>query len=544
MSGIYDAVIVGGGHNALVAAAYLAGAGKRVIVLERLGHLGGAAVSERPWPGVDARLSRYSYLVSLLPPQIIRDLDLRRRRYSSDRPDPVDATRGLLVDNADAVATTASFLRAAGDAREAERFAAFSDRLLPLAATVFPTMTEPLRRESYMRGLVGDADLWESLTIRPLGALLRASLQSDLARGVALTDGLIETFSHADDSSLRQNRCFLYHVIGGGTGDWDVPVGGMGSVSGALEGAARAAGAELRTHAPVEAIDPDGVVRLASGEEIAGRLVLSGVGPAVLERLIGAGGGGGRVGGGPGEGAAGVEASAAGVAKAGRIDSFDPPEGAQVKINLLLRRLPRLRDPEVSPEAAFAGTFHINETMTQLDDAYAAAAGGGIPSPLPAEIYCHSLTDPTILGPELQAAGAHTLTLFGLQVPHRLAADADADAYRDTLLRAAQVSLDSVLAEPIMDCVYRAPDGSACIEVKTTTDLEHALGMAGGDIFHGALAWPWAGDDEPLDTPAARWGVATAHERVLVCGSGARRGGAVSGLGGHNAARAALELLG
>lgn len=154
MSGVYDAVIVSGGHNALVAA-YLAGAGKRVIVLERLGHLGGAAVSERPWPGVDARLSRYSYLVSLLPPQIIRDLDLqldlRRRRYSSYTPDPVDATRGLLVDNADAVATTASFLRAAGDAREAERFAAFSDRLLPLAATVFPTMTEPLRRESYMR---------------------------------------------------------------------------------------------------------------------------------------------------------------------------------------------------------------------------------------------------------------------------------------------------------------------------------------------------------------------------------------------------------
>ncbi|WP_281653193.1 NAD(P)-binding protein, partial [Microbacterium aurum] len=242
MSGIYDAVIVGGGHNALVAAAYLAGAGKRVIVLERLGHLGGAAVSERPWPGVDARLSRYSYLVSLLPPQIIRDLDLRRRRYSSYTPDPLDATRGLLVDNADAVATTASFLRATGDAREAERFAAFSDRLLPLAAAVFPTMTEPLRRESDMRGLVGDADLWESLTTRPVGVLLRASLQSDLARGVALTDGLIGTFSHADDPSLRQNRCFLYHVIGGGTGDWDVPVGGMGSVSGALEGAARAAG--------------------------------------------------------------------------------------------------------------------------------------------------------------------------------------------------------------------------------------------------------------------------------------------------------------
>jgi len=534
MSGIYDAVIVGGGHNALVAAAYLAGAGKRVIVLERLGHLGGAAVSERPWPGVDARLSRYSYLVSLLPAQIIRDLDLqldlRRRRYSLYTPDPADPTRGLLVDNADAAATTASFLRATGDAREAARFAALSDRLLPLAAAVFPTMTEPLRRESDVRRLAGDADLWDALTRRPLGELLRASLQSDLARGVALTDGLIGTFSHADDPSLRQNRCYLYHVIGGGTGDWDVPVGGMGSVSGALERAARAAGAELRTHAPVEAIDPDGVVRLASGEEVAGRLVLSGVGPAVLERLLGAGGA--------------SAAGAAGVAKAGGIDTSSPPEGAQVKINLLLRRLPRLRDTQVSPEAAFAGTFHINETMTQLDDAYATAAAGGIPSPLPAEIYCHSLTDPSILGPELQAAGAQTLTLFGLQVPHRLTADADADAYRDAVLDAAQASLDSVLAEPIADCVYRARDGSACIEVKTTADLESALGMAGGDIFHGPLAWPWAADDDPLDTPAARWGVATGHERVLLCGSGARRGGAVSGIGGHNAAMAALELLG
>ncbi|WP_312678208.1 NAD(P)/FAD-dependent oxidoreductase [Microbacterium sp.] len=542
MSGIYDAVIVGGGHNALVAAAYLAGAGKRVIVLERLCHLGGAAVSERPWPGVDARLSRYSYLVSLLPARIIRDLDLqldlRRRRYSSYTPDPADPTRGLLVDNADAAATTASFLRATGDAREAARFAALSDRLLPLAAAVFPTMTEPLRRESDVRRLAGDADLWDALTRRPLGELLRASLQSDLARGVALTDGLIGTFSHADDPSLRQNRCYLYHVIGGGTGDWDVPVGGMGSVSGALERAARAAGAEMRTHAPVEAIDPDGVVRLASGEEVAGRLVLSGVGPAVLERLLGAGGASAA-----GADVAGV-AGTAGVAKAGGIDTSSPPEGAQVKINLLLRRLPRLRDTQVSPEAAFAGTFHINETMTQLDDAYATAAAGGIPSPLPAEIYCHSLTDPSILGSDLQAAGAQTLTLFGLQVPHRLTADADADAYRDAVLDAAQASLDSVLAEPIADCVYRAPDGSACIEVKTTADLESALGMAGGDIFHGPLAWPWAADDDPLDTPAARWGVATGHERVLLCGSGARRGGAVSGIGGHNAAMAALELLG
>ena len=268
--------------------------------------------------------------------------------------------------------------------------------------------------------------------------MLRDSFATDIARGIALTDGLIGTFSSADDASLRQNRCFLYHVIGGGTGDWDVPVGGMGRVSAELERAARESGAELRTDAEVVAITPDGEVEVGGvrPETLRGRLVLSGVGPAVLDRLL--------------ERASGR-----------RRGTAEAPEGAQVKVNMLLRRLPRLRDDRVAPEAAFAGTFHINETMSQLDDAYAVAAGGGIPNPLPAEIYCHSLTDPSILGAELRAEGAQTLTLFGLQVPHRLVAEQDRDAARAALLEAAQRSLDSVLAEPIADCVYEAPDGIA-----------------------------------------------------------------------------------
>jgi phytoene dehydrogenase-like protein len=218
------------------------------------------------------------------------------------------------------------------------------------------------------------------------------------------------------------------------------------------------------------------------------------------------------------------------------------PEGAQVKVNMLLTRLPRLRDDRVSPQAAFAGTFHINETMAQLDAAYTRAAGGGIPDPLPAEIYCHSLTDPSILGDELREAGAQTLTLFGLHVPHRLVTGRDAGAVHDELLEAVQRSLDSVLAEPIADVLAETPDGSPCIELRTTADLEDGLAMRGGDIFHGALSWPWLDADEPMG-PAERWGVATAHERILVCGSGAARGGAVSGVGGHNAASAALEIL-
>lgn len=515
----YDVVIVGGGHNALVAATYLATSGYRTVVLERLAQVGGAAVSEEPWPGVTARLSRYSYLVSLFPQRIIDDLGLslplRRRRYSSYTPDPSNPTRGILVDGGDERATAESFTRTTGDRAEAARFAQFYDALAPVARRVFATVTEPLPRESELRASL-DPALWDALTARPLGELIERSLTSDLARGIALTDGLIGTFARSDDASLAPNRCFLYHVIGGGTGDWDVPVGGMGTVSRALERAARAAGAEIRTGVTVASVTPDGIVETEAGGTVRGRLVLSGVGPAVLHDLLRTGG---------------VDAGEA-----------PRPEGAQLKVNMLLTRLPRLRDT-VDPVAAFSGTFHINETMSQLDAGYDAAASGRLPDPLPAEVYCHSLTDPSILSPALQAQGAQTLTLFGLHVPHRLVANEDPDGVRERLLAAAERSLDSVLAEPIANCLATTASGEACIEARTTSDLERSLAMRGGDIFHGALDWPWAENSERIDSPAQRWGVATAHDGILVCGSGARRGGAVSGIAGHNAAMAAREIL-
>jgi phytoene dehydrogenase-like protein len=212
-----------------------------------------------------------------------------------------------------------------------------------------------------------------------------------------------------------------------------------------------------------------------------------------------------------------------------------------VKVNLMLRRLPRLRDDAVTAEQAFGGTFHINETWTQLAAGYDRAAGGQIPDPLPCEIYCHSLTDPSILSPGLRESGAQTLTVFGLHTPHQLAAGTDPGALRARLTDAVLESVNSVLAEPIQDILMRDAQGRECIEAKTTLDLEQTLGMTGGNIFHGALSWPFADDDEPRETPAQRWGVATAHNRILLCGSGSRRGGAVSGIGGHNAAMAVLE---
>jgi phytoene dehydrogenase-like protein len=211
-----------------------------------------------------------------------------------------------------------------------------------------------------------------------------------------------------------------------------------------------------------------------------------------------------------------------------------------VKVNLLVSRLPALHDPAVRPEVAFAGTLHVNECLSQLDDAHAAALAGAVPDRLPCEVYCHSLTDPTILAPALAAAGAHTLTVFGLQVPGWAITPATAAAWRDRLQRAVLASLGSVLAEPVEDLLLTDAAGRPCIETRTTVDLEESLGMPGGHIFHGPLAWPFVESDAPRDTPAHRWGVATAHPRVLVCGAGAVRGGGVSGIGGQNAAMAVL----
>jgi phytoene dehydrogenase-like protein len=207
---------------------------------------------------------------------------------------------------------------------------------------------------------------------------------------------------------------------------------------------------------------------------------------------------------------------------------------------MVLRRLPRLRDDSVTAEQAFGGTLHVNETWAQLDAAYSRAVAGALPDPLPCEIYCHSLTDPSVLSPALRDSGAQTLTVFGLHTPHSLFRADKPDRVRDALTDAVLRSLNSVLAEPIQDVLMNDSNGLRCIETKTTLDLEHTLRMTGGNIFHGALCWPFADDDDPLDTPARQWGVATAHERIMLCGSAARRGGAVSGIGGHNAAMAVL----
>jgi len=503
-----DVTVVGGGHNGLVAACYLARAGRRVVVLEGSDHFGGATFSTRVFPDHDARLSQYSYLVSLLPDRIVADLGLRlrtlSRTVSSCSPLPDDPSRALVVARGpDQSGTRASMRAVTGSDAEFERWTSFYDDLSRLAARVAPTLTEPLLDEAGFRAVVGDDRLYEEFVTTPIGETVARRLSHDLTRGVALTDALIGTDAALGD--LLANRCFLYHLIGNGTGEWKVPVGGMGALVDDLVRVATDAGVDLRLNSPVCALEvgPRAArVTTTTGDSFVAGHVLWAASPAGL-------------------------ATVAGLAAPGARD------GCQVKVNMLLERLPRLRSG-VPPASAFAGTFHVAETMTNLERAHASARTGALPDPLPFEAYCHTLTDPSVLGPEIRAAGWHALTVFTMCSPAALF-DGDNRGLAATALDRVLSGFATVLEDDLLECLAHNRDGTPCIEVKTPLDLEE-IGMRRGNIFHGDLQWPFASD-----APPGQWGVETGIERVLLAGAGAQRGGGVSGIPGQNAAMAVLR---
>lgn len=496
-----DVVIVGGGHNALVASIYLARAGKSVVLLERLPHVGGAAVSAKAFAEHDARLSRYSYLVSLMPQQLIDELGLRLELRSRDTASytPYEGG-GLLVETVPGPATEESFRALTGSDDDLAAWRSFYAEVATLAQAIAPTLLSPLPHIGDLRDQVEMA-IWTDLVDEPIGTAIERRFSNDLVRGVVATDALIGTFASLHDPTLVQNKCFLYHLIGNGTGEWRVPVGGMGAVTGELERVARAAGVDIRTDAAVTAISARAAGATVTGADFSLETswVLSGVAPYVLAGLLG--------------------------------QPLPPkPSGSQFKINLLVSRLPQLKSG-IDPAVAFAGTFHLGESMSELETAHAEASAGSLPSRAAGELYCHTLTDRTILGPELAATTAQTLTYFGLHTPGEVLPDeAAAERAYEQFIEA----LDKHLVEPITPLIL-------AVEHKTPGQIEEALAMPGGHIFHGDLQWPWLEEGEKARRTGEEWGVSIGLPRVLLCGSGARRGGAVSGIAGHNAAHAILD---
>jgi phytoene dehydrogenase-like protein len=524
MKSRYDVVILGAGHNGLVAASYLGRAGLSVLLLEKNDYIGGATTSQKVFPDYDARLSRYSYLVSLFPEKIIRDLglnlELRRRVTASFTPYVQNERQdGLLLSNVSEEMSRQSMFELTGNYTEYEQMKKFYSLSRVFAERVWDTMLEPLIAKEELRRRFDVDDVsrqaWRSLAEEPLGRAIERYLQNDLVRGLVFTDAKIGVLTHPHDPSLVQNRCFLYHLIGNKTGEWKVPVGGMGAVANELERAAREAGAEILTNINLRALDVSGKNRTVEfevegkRETVGAQYLLANFGRNVLAKFVG---------------------------KLYQPDSTD--EGSVFKINMLLRHLPKLKATRYAAAEAFCGTFHSDERYQQMNVSYDQACAGRLPDKTPCEVYCHTLTDDSILAPELREKGFHTMTLFGLDTPWSLFAR-DNKTMRKLAEKKFLESMNQWLEEPLEDCLAVARDGSLCIESKSPVDIEDALGMYHGNIFHNAPTFPFAETKKRAGT----WGVETEYENVFLCGSSALRGGAVSGIPGHNAAMKVLEMI-
>ena len=500
----YDVVIAGAGHNGLVAANYLAKAGKKVLILEAQEQIGGATQSVKAFEDYDARLSRYSYLIALLPDKIVKDLGLSftnlSRNISSFSP---FEDSGLLVSRQWDQRTADSFKALTGNDHEAQAWQEFYSEIEKFAARIAPTLLEPLKSKAELNTQIAMPQVWDQLIENPIGHVITEKFKHDLVRGVVLTDALIGTLTSA--YGMQANNCFLYHLIGNGSGEWKVPQGGMGAFVSELHRVAISNGVEIECSAKVIDIDADdsGVqVTDINNRKFQASHFLSNAAPEFVSE---------------------------------KIENRNSLEGSQIKINMLLKRLPKLKSG-IDPKLAFAGTLHLNESFTELERAYDQAVMGNIPAVIPAEMYCHTLTDPSILSSELQEEGFQTLTLFGLHTPATAFEESNKETTKLVMQKAIE-GLNSYLAEPLEEVLAISKDGRPCIEAKSPLDLEADLFLPRGNIFHKDLALPFAEHSDDV----GKWGVESNLPNVFICGASAKRGGGVSGIPGHNAAMAVLE---
>lgn len=521
----YDAIVVGGGHNGLACAAYLGRAGLRTLVLERRHVVGGAAVTETPWPGY--RVSTLSYVVSLLLPEVVRELRLEQHGYRvwEMTPDyfvPFPDGRHLMV-WADAERNAREFARFS--AHDAKAYAAFDDFLSRMARVLRPLLnvTPPSVGARTPADLANQSRLawhFRGLGAKGVGELVRLMTQStadllddwfesDEVKTALCSQGAIGAW--AGPYTPGTAYVLLHHWMGeidGHLGAWGVVRGGMGAISDALAAAAREHGAVIRTEAPVARIVTDGTARaratgvvLASGEELRAPIVVAAVHPrTALLDLVDRGSLPDDV----------VEA----------MERFRSRSGT-VKINLAVGELPNFTAyPGTTAGPQHGGTIELCHSMRYLEDAWDEAKAGR-PSARPySEVVIPTVYDDSVAPP-----GKHVLHCFAQYVPASWAEpghEAEVEAFADRVVE---------------ELTELAPNLRGAIEHRQVIgpwEMEREYGLVGGCIHHGDLTLDQLFSWRPLPGYAD---YRSPVDGLYLCSAGTHPGGGVMAAAGRNAAR-------
>jgi phytoene dehydrogenase-like protein len=529
---VYDAAIVGGGHNGLVCAAYLAASGLSVCVLEARGVVGGAAVTEEFHPGF--RNSTASYTVSLLDPQVIHDLrlaahglDIVERPFSNFLPLPGPA---YLKVGGGVAATQAEVARfSARDAERLPQYYAMLDRVADVLREIvhvtppnvrqgrrdLATFVEMVKLSRRFRSLdlAARRDVVDLFT-KSAGEILDRWFESDPIKAAFGFDAVVGNFQspYAPGSAY----VLLHHVFGevnGKRGQWGHARGGMGAITQAMARECERRGVTLRTNAPVARIVVERGraqgAALVSGEVVAARRVIANVNPRLLfERLVD-----------PGD----VDADFR-----RRMDAYRCGSGT-FRMNVALSELPdftALPGTRASPH--HASGIVVAPTLRYMEQAYFDARTSGWSRAPIVELLIPSVVDDT-----LAPAGQHVASLFCQHVHPDVAQvrpGATWDDFRDEVADLMIATVDAV-----------APNFRRCVlgrRALTPLDLEREFGLVGGDIFHGALALDQLFSTRPvLGNADYRMPI----RGLYLCGSGAHPGGGVTGIPGRNAAREVLR---
>jgi len=523
--GSFQVIIVGGGHNGLVASAYLARAGRRVLVLEARELVGGCAVTEEIWPGY--RVSTASYLASLMQEKVVRDLELERFGYRVDAKDPAffspfpDGSHLFMwQDRQKTLAEIAKFSKRDAEAypkyeAHLERLAIVAESLLLTTPPDFPPsgvgdFIEYLRLLGRLRGLSRNEMVGLVKVFTQSAAdLLDEWFESEQLKVTLATDGVIG--ANGGPRSPGTAYILLHHCMGGVNGHrglWGFVRGGMGTVSNAIAESARSRGVTVRTNAPVEKIlvregRARGVV-LKGGEEIQAGIVASNLDP---RRTF-------------------LQLMDSGDLPADFLDGIRKfrSEGTSLKMNLALRGLPEFSALPGAPGPQHKATMHICPSVEYVERAWDDAKYGR-----PSRSPLIEMTIPTMYDGSLAPTGHHIMGIFLQYAPYTLRGttwDAEREPYADRIL--------DVIEE------YCPNIKSIVVERQTLSplDLERRFGITGGNIFHGEMSL----DQMFVLRPLAGWAKYRTPVRGLyLCGSGAHPGGGVMGAPGHNAAREILK---